>query len=431
MTATARTAGPPSATLRRNREFRLLWVGQALSSFGSMLSLVALPLVLLAKGEPTTLVALVGTAVAVAGLVARIPAGLVSDRYPERGLLIGCEVVRLVGFAAITVWILVRPLSLWLAVAVVVVAAGAAEVFKPTQLRVVRRVVSAEQLPSAISLNQARSYAAAIAGPATAGLLIGLLPVLPFAVDALTFLVSAVCIAAVVPRRRTAARPRAGAIAPVTAPGPGTAEQGFWLRFTMGWRYLWADAFLRRSVLYFSGLTLVSTALDSALVLGVGREHGGAQLVGWSVSTAAIAGLVGSLATPRLQRVMPLRAMVASGPAAGGALLFLAWLTGSTLVFVAGFCVTCLLVPVVNATVSSVITLSVPEEVFGRVATANDFVVQLLQPLGPLVAGVLVSQSLPLAALVLAVAFVLLAGLAAALPARTTAPAAEPAWSAS
>jgi len=323
------------------------------------------------------------------------------------------------------VWSAFGPLPLWPAMGAVVVSAGAVEVFKPSQYRLIRRVVSPEQIASAVSLNQARTYGAEIAGPAAAGLLLGLRPALPFALDALTFLVSAVCIAAAVPARRTG--PAAREAAPAARTGP---EPGFWHRFTVGWRHLAADPFLRRSTLYFCGLTLVFTAFGSALVLGVGRERGGAQMVGWAVSTAALAGLLGSLAAPALQRRLPTRVLVSLGPAAATLLLLTAWLTGSNLAFVAGFSAMCLLVPVINATVSTVMATSVPEEIYGRVATANDFSVQLLQPFGPLAAGLLVSRSLPTAAVVLAVGLGVLALLAVTLPTPTPVPPRpEPAWS--
>ena len=421
MTTATRVVGAPAAPLRHNRQFRLLWVGQALSAFGSSMSGVALPLVLLAAGHPVTAVAAVGTAVAAAGLAARIPAGFISDRYDERALLIGCDLVRLVAIGAVAVCAAVRPLPLWLAFGAVIVSAVAVEVFKPSQFRLVRRVVTEEQIPSAVSLNQARSYGAEIAGPAAAGLLIGLRPALPFTIDALTFLVSAVCVAAAVPALRAVsaaphAQPADGAAAPA-GPGAGKGpEPGFWHRFTLGWRHLARDPFLRRSTAYFCGLTVMFTAFGSALVLGVGREHGGAQAVGWSVSTAAVAGLLGSLAAPRVQRLLPLPAIVTIGPAAAALLLLTAWLTGATLAFVAGFSAMCLLVPVINASVSTVMATSVPKEIYGRVATANDFVVQLLQPFGPLAAGLLLSRSLPTTAAVLAAGFGVLAILAVTLP---------------
>jgi hypothetical protein len=84
-----------------------------------------------------------------------------------------------------------------------------------------------------------------------------------------------------------------------------------------------------------------------------------------------------------------------------------------------------LLVPAINAAVVSVMATSVPPEIYGRVTTANDFVVQLLQPCAPLAAALLLTtSSLAVTALVLAVSYVVLALLAFTLPTPTAAPSA-------
>lgn len=428
-TAPARAAGR-ATVLRHNRAFRLLWMGQTLSGFGSSMAAVALPLILLAQGESVAVVATVSTAVAVVGLAVRIPAGLLSDRHDQRSLLIGCDLARLVVIGAVAVWLTASALPLWLALAAVAVSAGAAEIFKPAQFHLVRRIVTEEQIPAATSLNQARAYAAGMAGPAAGGLLVGISHALPLAVDAVTFLVSALCVAALATGARTT--PGAGP-EPGARPMPADESRrrlarwrpapGFLGRLTAGFRHLAHDPFLRGATVIFSGLTVAYSMFGSALLLGVGREPGGATAAGWALSTAALAGLLGSLAAPFLQRILPLPVLVAAGPAAAAVLLLTAWLTSSVLAFAAGFSALCLLVPAVNAAVVTAMVTSVPQEIYGRVTTANDFVVQLLQPCAPLAVGaLLVTCSLPVTGLVLAAVFAALALLALALPTPRPAP---------
>ncbi|MGW6012215.1 MFS transporter [Streptomyces sp. NPDC055210] len=432
-TEAVRADGGRTSVLRHNRQFRLLWVGQTLSGFGSSMAGVALPLVLLAGGHPPTSVAAVTTVVAVTGLLVRIPAGILSDHQDQRRLVIACDLVRLVVSASVALFLLAGPLPMWLAIVAVIASASAMEVFKPSQFQLIRRVVSSEQIPSAVSLNQARAYGVSMAGPAAGGLLVGVYPALPFAVDAVTFLASALCVAAMVSRKRAAtAPPKAPAVpepamAPPAPPGPEPVRQapaaGFRDRLTVGFRHLAHDPFLRRSTVFFSGMTVVFSMFGSALMLGVGDRPGGAAAVGYAFSSAAMAGLLGSLAAPFLQRRLPLPVLVASGPAAAGALLTLAWLSGSTLAFVAAFSAMSLLVPAINAAVVSVMATSVPPEIYGRVTTANDFVVQLLQPCAPLAAALLLTtSSLAVTALVLAVSYLVLALLAFTLPTPTAAP---------
>lgn len=72
------------------------------------------------------------------------------------------------------------------------------------------------------------------------------------------------------------------------------------------------------------------------------------------------------------------------------------------------------------ATFATIMAVAVPEEIYGRVTTTSSLLAQLLQPLGPLAAGLLLARlSLPSTAGVLAVALALLAGVPLALPAPT------------
>ncbi|MFI6339013.1 MFS transporter [Streptomyces sp. NPDC050535] len=420
MTATAAPTTAAAPRLSRNRDFRLLWIGQALSDFGSSMTYVVLPLVLLAAGYSTTVAATIGTVSLVVGLATRIPAGYLSDRYDQRALMLGCDMVRLLAVGTVAVYVLLRPVPIVLALVMVIVSDAALEVFRPAQNKVVRRIVPTEQLGAAVSLNQARAYGADIAAPAAAGLLLALGPSVPLAVDALTFGCSALCVAAAVRARRAGGGSvSAGASRGKEARAGGARSAGarFTTEFTAGWRYLLRDRFMRWSAVYFAGLNLAFSALAFALILGVGSRPDGAVMVGAAMSAAAVVGLTGSVLTPFVQRRVSLRATLGAAPAAGAALLAVAWISGSLVAFVAGFCALCLLTPVVSARFSTIMAVTVPEEIYGRVSSTSSLVAQILQPCGPLAAGLLLAHlSLSTTAAVLATGLALLAGVPLALP---------------
>ena len=74
---------------------------------------------------------------------------------------------------------------------VVALLTGAgAGVFAPAEISAVRTVVPSEDLPTALSQNQARQHVAGLVGGPLGGLLYGVARWLPFAVDAVTFAVS-------------------------------------------------------------------------------------------------------------------------------------------------------------------------------------------------------------------------------------------------
>ncbi|MGI5499778.1 MFS transporter [Lentzea sp. CA-135723] len=374
---TAVEEGVAETPLRRNREFRLLWIGQALSDFGSAMAGLALPLVLLAAGYGPAEAGLIGTVVLVVGMIVRVPSGYLADRYDSRALMLVSDLARLGVVAVAAVWLLAGTLPLWVALLVVVVSAVALEAFRPAQNKVVRRVVPADQLGHAVSLNQARMYGASIAAPAVAGVLIALAPWIPFAANAVTFAVSAWCIFLLA---RTPAQA-----------APATREK-FWPEVSAGLRFVVGDRFLRLSSVYFALLNLIFSALSYALILGAATQPGGATAVGLAMSSAAVAGLVGSLLVPYAAKRLSLRVVLMAGPVLGAALLVVAWSGGGTVPFVAAFSALCLLTPLIGAVLATIMAKAVPEDVYGRVTAASSFASQLLQPFGPWVAGIVLAQ---------------------------------------
>jgi MFS family permease len=189
---------------------------------------------------------------------------------------------------------------------------------------------------------------------------------------------------------------------------------------TAGWRHLIHDRFLRTSSLYFAVLNLIFSTFGYALILGVGREAGGTVVAGAALSSAAIAGLFGSLIAPFAQRKLPLPVVLAAGPALAAVLLGFTWAGAGPIPFAAAFSALCMLTPVIGATLATLMAKVVPEEIYGRVGAANSFLAQIFQPIGPVLSGVLLAYlTLATMAAMFAAAFVVLAVLAFVLPVPT------------
>jgi len=73
--------------LRSNREFWLLWVGQATSTLGSASLAIAMPLLVLALTHSPAQAGLVGSVDTGSAVVLLLPAGLVADRMDRRRLM--------------------------------------------------------------------------------------------------------------------------------------------------------------------------------------------------------------------------------------------------------------------------------------------------------------------------------------------------------
>jgi MFS family permease len=180
----------------RNRDFGLLWLGQAVSLVGDGIYLVAIAwLVLDISNEPSAL-ALVGVAWTLPMLAALLFSGVLSDRFERRRLLIVADLMRFAAIGAIAALALADAAELWQVIALVIVYGVGQALFQPAFSAIVPDIVPREQW---LQVNAVRDLMEPLglrfAGPVLGGLLIAVLGVgAAFVVDAATFAVSAVAV---------------------------------------------------------------------------------------------------------------------------------------------------------------------------------------------------------------------------------------------
>src|SRR5579875_3291262 len=93
-----------------NRDFQLLWIGEALSDIGSQSSTIAYPLLVLALTGSPAKAGLVGLAKWLPLAVFALPAGALADRFDRKRLMIGSDAVRLLGAASVVLMLIIgRP----------------------------------------------------------------------------------------------------------------------------------------------------------------------------------------------------------------------------------------------------------------------------------------------------------------------------------
>jgi MFS family permease len=180
--------------LRNNRNFRLLYIGQAISQLGDWFNAVAVFALLLD---------LTGSATAVAWMmiVQFLPvaiigplAGVVVDRVNRRRLMIGTDLLR--GGLILTLLFIRRPDQVWIAYVVMAVAVGAQAFFEPARTATIPNVTSPEELLPANALSSATWAAMLALGASIGGLVTALAGRnIAFIVNALSFFASAFFIA--------------------------------------------------------------------------------------------------------------------------------------------------------------------------------------------------------------------------------------------
>jgi MFS family permease len=175
--------------LWRNRDFLLLWTGQVVSTAGTRVSGLAYPLLVLAITGSAAQAGLVAAAQTVPFLIWFVPAGALVDRWPRKRVMLVADAGRAVALASVAVAVL----SGRLVIGYVVVAAFAEGTlyvfFLLAETAALPYVVPRAQLPAAVAQNQARDHGATLIGQPLSGLLFGLSHALPFAFDAVSYLV--------------------------------------------------------------------------------------------------------------------------------------------------------------------------------------------------------------------------------------------------
>jgi MFS family permease len=276
----------------RHRDFRLLWSGLCVSLLGDGVFLVALAWQVYALWDAPTAMAMVGIAMTVPTLVFLLVGGALSDRMDRRLVMVASDVLRAVTITVLAVLSLADALVLWHLLVLVAIYGSAAAFFGPAFDAITPDVLPPDELAQANSLDQLiRPLALRLAGPAAGGLIVAGagLPA-AFALDALTFAVSAGTVVAMRPAVRAHA----------AAPESITADIRVGLRYVRSHTWLWGT-FAAAAIAYllFMGPTEVLVTYIVKQELGGSAADLGLVFAAGGVGSVLCALVMGQSGLPR------------------------------------------------------------------------------------------------------------------------------------
>jgi hypothetical protein len=291
----------------RGRDFRLLWGGEFVSLLGDQFFVVALPWLILQ---------LTGNALAIGGVLAAGAApraifillgGALIDRFSPRAVMFYSNAGRMVLVAVLAFLTAVGWVQVWMLYAFSLLLGFGYALYLPAQSAMIPRLVPDQHLQAGNAFIQGTAQLSLFLGPVVAGLLIAFLgkdgagtTAVPnalgigivFALDAATFLVSAITLAMI----------RLPAVEEGAA--KASRENGVLRSLAQGLSDVWADKTLRH---YFFLIGVVNLALLGPLAVGIPvlastRFSGGALAYGGILSglgAGALAGVIAGGAFPR------------------------------------------------------------------------------------------------------------------------------------
>ncbi|MDP2772133.1 MAG: MFS transporter [Nocardioides sp.] len=364
---------PGYRALARNRDFTYLWIGQTVSELGSQISMFVFPLVAYAI-TGSTLHAAAAEALYLGGFAATLlPAGVLADRVDRRRLMRGASAGGVLLYVSLTAAGVLGTITLPHLLGVALLTGAAAGLFAPSEMAAVRAVVATDDLPTALSQNQARQHVAGLVGAPVGGLLLAVTRWLPFAVDAVTFAVSWVLLGRV-----------KADLSPPPYDGP-RRRVGHDLKQGIG--FIVRHPFFRVLTVWGAMTNLAVNALFFLAILRL--IEGGFEPVAIAlVSTAAGAcGILGALVAPWLIERMP----------TGRLTVVVAWsfvplsvpmiFWNHPAVVAVALSTGIFLNPAGNAGIQSYRLSITPPELLGRVQSASQFASMSAMPLAPVAAG--------------------------------------------
>lgn len=206
---------PVFAVLRNNRNFRLLFIGQAISQLGDWFNSVAvLALLLELTGSATAVAWLTITQFLPTAVIGPI-AGVVVDRVDRKRLMVGMDVLR--GLVVLGLLFVRHRDQVWLIYVIMALTVGAAAFFEPARTATIPNVTTKDELMEAAALSSATWSAMLAIGAGVGGLAMALFGRDgAFILNGLSFFVSAIFISRTQFRDPPRGGPRATNLAALT-----------------------------------------------------------------------------------------------------------------------------------------------------------------------------------------------------------------------
>lgn len=314
--------------LRRYRDYRLLFVGQTVSAFGSMMTYVAIPYQLYRLTGSSLSVGLIGVAQLVPLLLTALIGGAYADAVDRRKLLILAELALVLCSGALALNAMSPHPRAWIIYAVAAAGSAANGFHTPALNSMTPRLVDRDDIPGTSALNSLKSTVSSVAGPAAGGMLIasaGLTAA--YLADALSFGASLAALWLMRPLPPSERSPR---------PSVSSIVEG--LRYARGREELLGT--------YAVDIVAMVFGMPMALFPAVAEGFGGARVVGWLYSAPSAGALLASVFSAWTKKVRRHGAAVIAAAAVWGlaivafgyatslwaALLFLALAGGADMV---------------------------------------------------------------------------------------------------
>jgi MFS family permease/quinol monooxygenase YgiN len=290
--------------------FRALWLATLVSNVGTFMQSVGAAWLMTSLSTSPVLVALVQAASILPMFLLSLPAGALADIIDRRRLLLACQAWMMIAAALLAAQTLLGHISPWLLLSFTFLLGLGAAMNGPAWQAIVPELVPRPQLPQAISLNSAGFNLSRAVGPALGG------AVVAAAGAGATFVLNAISFLGVLLVLYRWQRPGTNTALP--------AERMVAAIYT-GLRYVRHSPGLK-AILWRTGIFIIFTSsLWALLPLVVRYEMGGSSAdYGILLGCFGAGAVAGAAFMPKMQRYLPVEALLAGMTIIAAAMIALA-----------------------------------------------------------------------------------------------------------
>jgi MFS family permease len=361
----------------RNRDYLLLWSGQALSDVGGAVSELAFPLLVLTVTQSPAQAGFVAAFRTVPALLFNLFAGVIVDRWNRKRVMLICDIGRALCLASIPVAYALGYLTIWQLYITAFLEGTLMILFDLAKTSAMMQVVTHEQLSTAVAQEELVEGTTSLLGPPLSGVLYALGRMLPFVTDAISYLISIVTLLLM----RTPFQQERRAI-----------RRNVFAEITEGIHWIWHQPFILTMTLLMGAGAFIFSGNTLIIIILAQQQHASTVVIGLIFATGGIGAILGSMLAPRLERHLTV----------GHSVLLTRWYIAlswplfalfpfppvlAALEFGLGF-----MDPIEDVPYFSHRQKLIPDELKGRVLSACRILPGTMRPLGLALTGILIQR---------------------------------------
>lgn len=276
----------------QNRDFMLLWSGQAVSSLGTAITQTAYPLLVWDLSHSAALVGLVGGLGTLPYLFLSLIVGALIDRWDRKRVMILCDTGRALNLASVLVVLVLGHLTAAQICANTLIEGTFYVFFNLAEASTLPHVVSTEQIPAATAQNEATIGTTVLVGPALGGALYALGRFVPFLADAISYAVSVITLSFIRAPFQDDRREEGGE----------RQRRDLLAEIREGLAWLWRQPLIRYLAFLTGGCNFVGAGLIPVLLVLVKQQHGSSLVYGTILTIGGVGAIAGSLLGAPIQK---------------------------------------------------------------------------------------------------------------------------------